>query len=174
MTGALAAASLVSTGLCVGCLAYLHLEASGYSPLADAVSAYGTGEYAAWYRAQTTCAGIAAALLAGALRHPGHVLALLVVFALARLAITIAPMDTHLVAHWLLAVAAFGSIAAAGIRLKPAQHGLPPLGWAMLACLAATVVARRSPPLRCWFGLAERGFYVAMLAWLALVAARLV
>jgi len=170
---AAAAASLVFTGLCAACLVYLHLAPTGYSPLADAVSAYGVGRHARWYQAQAACSGIAAALLAAALGGPGGVVALLAVYAACRLAITQFPMDTRRVEHWLLAVSAFGGVAAAAIRLKAPEHGLPALGWAMLACLALTVVTRRNPPLRAWFGLAERGFYAALLAWLALVAARL-
>ena len=173
MTIALAAASLVFTGLCAVCLVYLHLAPTGYSPLADAVSAYGVGRYARWYQAQAACSGIAAGLLAGALGGPRGVVVLLAVYAGCRLAITQFPMDTRRVGHWLLAVLAFGAVAVAAIRLKTPQHGLPALGWAMLACLLLTTVARRNPPLRRWFGLAERGFYAALLVWLVLVAVRL-
>jgi hypothetical protein len=173
VTGALAAASLVFTGLCAACLVYLHLAPTGYSPLADPVSAYGVGRHARWYQAQAACSGIAAALLAGSLGTPAVVVVLLALYAGARLAITQFPMDTRPVGHWLLAVVAFGGVAAAAIRLKATEHGTPTLGWAMLACLVATTVARRNPPLRRRFGLAERGFYAALLVWLVLVAARL-
>ena len=169
MTHAAAALSLVFTGACVACLVYLHLAPTGYSPVRDAVSRYGVGDYARWYQAQAACCGVAALLLAVALRHPRHVVVLLVVFGVARLAITQFPMDSARGAHWLLAVAAFGSLTSAAIRLKAAQHGEPALGWAMLAALLAGMALRRAA-----FGVAERAFYVAMLAWLALVAARLV
>jgi Protein of unknown function (DUF998) len=163
-----AGVSLVFTGLCVSCLVYLHLAPTGYSPVTDAVSAYGVGRFARWYQAQTACAGVAGILLAVALRHPTHVVVLLVVFGIARLAITRFPLDASRGPHLLLALVAFGSVTSAAIRLPTALHGTPALGWAMLAALLAGIALRRAA-----FGLAERAFYVAMLAWLALLAARL-
>jgi hypothetical protein len=167
VTAVAAAASLACTGLCVACLVYLHLAPTGYSPVADPVSAYGVGAYARWYRAQAACAGLAGILLAVAVRHPAHVVVLLAVFGLARLAITQFPLDAARGPHVLLAVLAFGSVTSAAIRLK--MDGTPALGWAMLVGLLLGIALRRAA-----FGLAERAFYVAMLAWLALVAARLV
>jgi len=169
VTPAFAAASLVFTGLCVGCLVYLHLAPTGYSPVRHAVSRYGVGAYHRWYEAQAACAGIAGILLAVALRHPRHVVVLLVVFGGARLAITQFPMDTRRGGHALLAIVAFGSATSAAIRLPASLHGTPPLGWAMLAALVAGILLRELA-----FGLAERAFYLAMLAWLVLVATRLV
>lgn len=168
MTTAAAAASLVCTGLCVACLVYLHLAPTGYSPLTQAVSRYGVGAYARWYQAQAAFAGVAGILLAVALRQPRHVVVLLAVFGVARLAITQFPMDSSRGPHWLLAVVAFGSVTSAAVRLQPGLHGTPALGWAMLAALLAGIVLRRVA-----FGVAERAFYVAMLGWLVLVAARL-
>jgi hypothetical protein len=168
LTAAFAAASLVFTAACVGCLVYLHFAPTGYAPVTHAVSRYGVGAYARWYEAQAACAGIAGILLAVALRQPRHVVVLLVGFGAARLAITQFPMDTRRGPHALLAIVAFGSAASAAIRLPPSLHGTPALGWAMLAALVAGIVLRQVA-----FGLAERGFYVAMLAWLALTAARL-
>ena len=43
----------------------------------------------------------------------------------------------------------------------------------MAAFALGTMISLRSA-LRPWFGLVERGYYVAMLAWLALVSARLI
>ena len=167
----LAVASLVCTGVCAGCLVYLHLAPTGCSPLRDAVSRYGVGPYARWYQAQAAFCGAAGILLAAALRRPADVVALLVVFGVARIAITQFPMDTKRVAHWLLAAVAFGSVAFAASLLKPRFHGTPPLGWAMLLTLVWLGRAFRGTS---FFGLAERAFYVTLLAWLVLVAARLV
>jgi hypothetical protein len=150
----LAVASLVCTGICIGCLVYLHLAPTGYSPVRDAVSRYGVGAYARWYQAQAAFCGVAGILLA---------------IGVARLAITQFPMDTRLRGHALLAIVAFGSMTSAAIRLKPEFHGTPALGYAMLAALLAGMLLRRIA-----FGVAERAFYAAMLAWLVLVAARLV
>jgi hypothetical protein len=186
MTTAFAVASLVFTGGCVACLLYLHLAPTGYSPLRNAVSEYGVGRYARWYRAQAACAGVAAGLLAGALATgvspvPLRVDVLLVVFAVARIAIGRYPTDligatrrTRTGAiHVALAVAAFASASVAGIALKRPEHGQPALGWAMAVCAVGTMLALRRSALRPFAGLIERGFYVAMLAWLVLVAARL-
>jgi Protein of unknown function (DUF998) len=188
VTAALAIASLVFTGGCIACLVYLHVSPTGYSPLRNAVSEYGVGAYADWYRVQAACAGTAAILLAGALAKgvhptPRRVISLLLVFAVARIAIGNFPADLIGAKertrtggiHALLAVAAFGSAAWAGGALRHAQHGEPVLGWAMGVFAVGTVLAlRRVPLLRPYAGLIERGFYVALLAWLVLVAVRLV
>ncbi len=47
MTAALAVASLVFTGGCVACLAYLHLAPTGYSPVRNAVGLVERGYYVA-------------------------------------------------------------------------------------------------------------------------------
>jgi len=186
MTPTLAVASLVFTGGCIACLVYLHLAPTGYSPVRNAVSEYGVGRYAGWYRAQAACAGVAALLLAGALAWgvspvPRRVVTLLVVLAVARVAIGWFPTDLldarhrtrNGAIHLALAAAAFTAASWAGIALKRPQHGQPALGWAMAVCAIGTMLALRRSPLKPWLGLIERGYYVAMLAWLVLVAARL-
>jgi len=187
MTAALAIASLAFTGACIACLVYLHVSPTGYSPVRNAVSEYGVGAYADWYRLQAACAGTAAIFLAGALAkgvHPApqRVISLLLVFAVARIAI--GRFTTDLIGstertrdgaiHMLLAVAAFASASWAAVALRPAQHGQPALGWAMAIFAVGTSLALRRSPLKPWLGLIERAYYVAMLAWLVLVAARLV
>lgn len=171
MTHVAAALSLAGTAGCCACLVYLHLAPTGLSPVRDAVSAYGVGGYARWYQAQAMCAGLAGILLAVALRQRAGVAALLVVFGLARFAITQFSLETPR-AHVRLAALAFATVAGAGIHLTAHQHGTPAFGWAMLVFALGTGVALRSQ-LRPWLGLIERAFYVAMLAWLALVAIRL-
>ena len=186
MTPALAVASLVFTGACLVCLVYLHLAPTGYSPVRNAVSEYGVGAFARWYRAQAACAGVAGLILAVALAKsvhptPRRVVALLVVLAVARVAIGWFPTDPlgtteptrNGAIHLLLAVATFASASWAAIALKHPQHGQPALGWAMAICALGTGLAVRRSQLRPWLGLVERGYYVAMLAWLALVAVRL-
>ena len=188
MTAVLAIASLVFTGGCVASLVYLHVTPTGYSPLRNAVSEYGVGAYADWYRLQAACAGTAAIFLAGALAkgvHPAPrtAISLLLVFAVARIAI--GNFATDLIGatertrngaiHVLLAVAAFGSASWAAVVLRHTQHGQPALGWIMGICAVGTMLAlRRVPGLRPYAGLLERGFYVALLAWLVLVAVRLI
>ena len=186
MTTVLVGGSAVFAGLCVACLVVLHVAPTGYSAVRNAVSEYGVGPYAKWYRAQATCAGIAAMLLAAALARavdpaPRRVIVLLVVFALARFAITMYPMDLLGIAertrtgviHVLLAAIAFVSIAWAATALRPWQHGLPALGWAAGATALGTMLAVRNSTLRPALGLIERGFYASILAWLFVVAVRL-
>ena len=171
MTTAFAAGALAFTAACFACLVYLHVvRIPGYSPVRQTVSEYGLTAHSAWYRAQVRCAAAAAVCLAVALGHPRRVVVLLCVFAAARLAISFFPIRS--VEHVLLALVTFVSIAAAATGLKRPEHGLPALGWAMAALLVLFVVVRRGG--LGIGGLVERGFYAASLAWLALVAARLV
>jgi uncharacterized protein DUF998 len=171
VTVAAAAASLVLTAGCVGCLLYLHLfPTAGYSPIRETVSEYGITPHAAWYRAQVRLAAGAAVLLAAAVRHPARVVVLLLVFAAARMAISFFPILSR--EHLLLAAVAFVAVAWAATALKGWEDGVPTLGWVMSLCLLALVLARRAG-LRQWRGLIERGFYAAALAWLVVVAVNL-
>jgi len=176
-----AALALACTAACGACLVYLHIAPTGYSPVRNAVSEYGVGRYARWYGLQATCAGVAAICLAVALGHPRRVVVLLAILAAARIAIGWFPTDTLASfqptrrggIHLLLALVAFTAAPWAAIALGRAQHGEPWLGWVMAAFALGTMISLRSA-LRPWFGLVERGYYVAMLAWLALVSARLI
>jgi hypothetical membrane protein len=170
VTTAAAAASLAFTAGCIGCLVYLHLAPTGYSPVRNAVSEYGIGAYSAWYRAQVRCAAVAAVFLALALRHPRGVVVLLLVLAAARFGISLFPVVHQ--SHVLFGLVAFVSASWAALALTQNEHGLPALGWAMAVCAVGTSVALRSS-LRPWLGLIERGFYAAMLTWFVLVSIRL-
>jgi Protein of unknown function (DUF998) len=176
-----AAASLVFTGLSVASLVWLHIAPTGCSAVRNAVSEYGAGAYGRWYRTQATCTGIAALLLALALGHPTRVVTLLALLAGARVAIGWFPTDTretpmptrHGTIHLLLAATAFTAATWAATALKRTEHGQPALGWMMAVFAVGTMLSLRRSPLKRWLGLIERGYYVAMLAWLTLVAARL-
>jgi len=165
---------------CVVCLLYLHLAPTGYSPVRNAVSEYGVGRYARWYGLQARLAGAAAICLAFALGHPRRVVTLLAVLAAARIAIGWFPTDGPAseepswrgVVHLLLALVAFAAASWAAIALRTGDHGEPWVGWLMAALAIGTMLSLRTP-LRPWFGLIERGYYAAMLAWLVLVSARL-
>ncbi len=179
------AATLVS-------LAYLHLEPTGLSPLHNAVSQYGITPFRGGYRAATLAFAAAGVALAVAVSRAvtmsgGAVIVLLIVFAVSRAAISWFPMDAPGAErtstgqlHGLLAIAAFGSATIAAFRLATALshqgtwHGLADaskaLGWIMLLLLLAMGFARRSATVRSWFGLIERGFYLAAIAWFALFA----
>ena len=186
MTTALAVAAIAFAAVCVGCLVVLHVSPTGYRPVRNAVSEYGVGAYAGWYRAQAAFAGIAAVCLAAALAHdldpvPRRVVGLLVVFSLARVAIGFFPTDlvgsaaltrTGAV-HMALAVAAFASIAWAASALRASAHGTPWLGYVMIVTAVGTAAAVRGAALRPILGLIERGFYAAFLTWIFLVSLRL-
>jgi hypothetical protein len=175
--------ALVFTGLWLACLLFLHVAPTGYDPLRNAVSEYGVGRFAWGYRAQVTCAALAALALAAALpAGTRREIALLVVFAAARLAIAAFPTDllgseritpTGRV-HLLLAAIAFASICWCACALRRADGGQPVLGYVASAGAVGTMLAlRRVPELRPVLGLLERIFYAAVVAWFFLVAVRL-
>jgi hypothetical protein len=174
-----------ATAACFGTLVWVHLRPTGYSPLRDAVSDYGVGPSLPFYRAQTAAMALAAIFVAGGLAKaidpaPKRVIALLLVFAGARLAIPFFPTDLDRtqrtrngVVHVLLAVVAFAAIAWAAATLPGRVHwaGLGVLGDAVLVTAVATGLSIRARfP---YFGLVERAFYVAALVWLLMVSLRL-
>jgi len=189
------AVTLAGVGCAGASLAVLHVLPTGLSPLRNAVSQYGINRYRTGYRVQTisfAVAGAGAAVgLATALHGTGSVVALLGIFAAARLVISWYPMDvpggqrtrtgrTHLA----LAVVTFAAIVAAGLRLAgilartsqwPAdQRGFTVLGWLLLVAVVLTVLAGGGRALGGYFGAAERLLYAAFAAWLALVGTLLV
>lgn len=172
------------------CLVHLHRVADGVDPLADAVSDYGAGEHAAWYRAQVSLVGIAAlcvasGLSAAALDAAG--LWWLVAFGASRICIAWFPVDlpgrtrtrTGRI-HNLLAATAFASIAVAASGLGRVLDDisgwgvadwLRPLGTFVAAISVALGVTWLLPTLRrSFFGLVERCWYAAMLLWLVLAS----
>lgn len=181
------AASLAGLGVGITALGVLHALPTGLSPLRNAVSQYGITRYRLGYRVQTlgyavagVAAGIALAAIGGV---PGAVVALCVVFACARAAISWFPMDTpggDRTAtgrrHGLLAVVAFVAITVAALRLDRASGSLlgsstatasTVLGALMLVSLLGMAASRRTSGVG--FGAIERAFYVLMTAWLVLV-----
>ena len=185
--------ALVALAAVVASLTYLHLEPTGLSPVRNAVSQYGITDFKPGYRAATIAFAIAGIALATALHRElsGHgaklVLLLLVLFAIARAAISWFPMDapgTERTStgsmHGVLAIVAFGGATAAAFRLGsvlsngPHWHSLGPvsvwLGCAMLAFLLGMMLSRGLPWLRARFGAIERGFYACAIAWFAVFA----
>lgn len=181
MTAAFAALALAATAAWALVLVDVHRRKTGYDPLRDAVSDYGVGAHRAWYRAQTACSALAAVCLLAALASgssaPAWLLALLAVYAAARVAIPWYPTDldrgrptrTGLV-HLLLAAVAFAAIAVAA---GGAPHHLAPRHLRRAVVLTAVAtglgVRLRFP----YFGLVERLFYLATIVWFAWTAAAL-
>lgn len=123
-------------------LTYLHLAPTGLSPLRNAVSQFGITEYRAGYRAATlglAVAGLGAAIGLDKSVHEGGVgvvVALLVVFAVARAIISWFPMDEpggprtptgH--NHGVSAIVTFGSATLAALRLGQVLSRGAPWHW---------------------------------------------
>ena len=185
--------SLLALAVVVSSLVWLHVQPTGLSPIRNAVSEYGITPFRAGYRIATIAFGLAGLGLAIGIDRSisGHgeivVVALLIVFALARAAISWSPMDapgqprtSTGVIHVLLAFVAFATVTAAALTLGGVLghvtrwHSLGPastgLGYAMTACLFAFGASWSVPPLRARPGLIERGFYVFAIAWVAVFA----
>lgn len=150
------------TALWVVCLVFLHVVPTGYNPVCDPVSAYSIGRFSLGYRAQVCLAAAAAVLLAAALPgRPTREIALLAIFAAARVAIAFFPIDRR-VPHRVLAIVAFVSIAVCASSYAPRVAGR-----VAAAGLVGGVV------LRPYFGAFERLFYAAIIAWFVVVSVRL-
>ncbi len=190
-TTVLAALALVALAGAVGCLIHLHRLAPEVAPVRDAVSDYGAGPLAAWYRCQVLLTGFAAAAIAAGMRSAGFDVngeVWLYVFAASRIMIAGFPVDlpgserTRTgVIHNLLAAAAFASIAVASSTLSGdlvddpawsidgAWFGV--VGTLVVVAAVALAVAWVVPSLRRRiFGLVERCWYAAAIAWLGLTA----
>lgn len=193
------AISLGALAVVIASLGYLHLTSTGLSPVRAAVSQYGISPHRAGYRVATIAFAVAALALAAGIGESTLdgstvVIAVLVVFAIARAAISWFPMDAPGAertptgqVHGFLAFVAFVSVATAALDLgrtiarQTATPGHGPiwgslasvstdLGWAMLATLLAMGFSRSNPALRARFGAIERGFYALAISWVALFA----
>jgi len=189
MMATIALSALAALAVAVGAAALLraHLAPTGYSPIRDAVSDYGVGSSSrSYYRVLVVGLGVGALLFAAALWHYGGTSGVLwlAAFAVARLAIAYFPTDlpdgrstaTGRV-HRFLAIAAFATIAFAAplVSNSLAEHHVwQGLGGTLrlLANLVsfaaiATLFVGVVPNLRRRiFGLVERAFYAAAIAWL--------
>jgi hypothetical protein len=184
--------ALLALAVTVASLVWLHLEPTGLSPVRNAVSQYGITAFRAGYRVATIAFGAAGIALAVGIgqalaSRAKAVVVLLVIFAIARAAISWFPMDKPGAnrtptgqMHGLLAIAAFASVTLAAFRLAGALssqdrwHSLAPvsiaLGCAMGAILLTLPLARALPAVRARFGAIERGFYLSAIAWFAVFA----
>jgi hypothetical protein len=176
----LGALSLLCFAAAAVLLARLHRLPTGLDPVRDAVSDYGTTRHHVLYRLMAASLGVGALLLAVGLARDtdARPLLWLWIYGVSRIAIAWFMVDrgealtTEGRIHWLLAAAAFTSIAfgASDIDWSGAPGVLRPLGYAVAAAAVATLVTRLIPPLRRVFGLAERLLYAASLAWLVIAA----
>lgn len=190
-TTVLAATAMVSLAAAIGCLIQLHRLAPEVAPVRDAVSDYGAGPHASWYRAQVVLVGLAAAAIAIGMRSAGlepDGVVWLYVFAASRILIAGFPVDlpgskrTNTgVVHNLLAATAFASIAVAASTISGDLIEDPAwdlgggwyawLGTIVMITAVALAVAWVAPSLRrSVFGVIERCWYAAMIIWLVLSA----
>lgn len=189
--GVLALLSVIGA---VVCLVHLHRTASDVDPLSGAVSYFGVGPHARWYRAQATLVGFGSLCVVWGLWGEsvgGTVLLWLAVFGVSRLCIAWFPADLPErgrtrdgLVHNLLAAAAFASSAIAASDLGRVLRDTP--GWDLsgpLAALGTAVVVTAIALGVTWlvprlhrsvFGLVERFWYVAVLAWLSVASVALV
>jgi Protein of unknown function (DUF998) len=186
---------LAAAAVGLGAVVVLHVLPTGLSPMRNAVSQYGITRYRLGYRVQTIAFAVAASAAAVGLAEaaPGRaraLIALLVIFALARLVISWFPMDEPGSAptntgrmHGLIAIVTFIVIALAAGRLGTVAKQVPGwttlatvssvIAWLMVASLVAMMVVRRSARVThstpTYFGAVERVFYLAIVAWFVLV-----
>jgi hypothetical protein len=162
-------------------LVRLHTLPTGLDPRRDAISDYGTTAFHIYYRTMVVLLGLGAACLAIALHRSGDVrtrgLVWLWIFAAARVLIagfmTVRPgrpVTVEAQVHWLLAAAAFTSIAFAAPTISGDLELAQPLATLVIVTAAATLVTHSVPRLAGVFGAVERGLYAAFLAWLIVVA----
>ena len=192
MTDLLGALAAIATLASAVALVYVHTRPTGYDPVRDAVSDYGVGRYRVWYSAAAITLGVAGILLASSIAasvrpEPVFLVALLVVFGIARIAIVRFPVDldrrpasrTGRI-HFLLAGIAFVAIAFAAATLPRVVVGNPgwadvegllrTTGWLVVVTAVAAGLGLRVATLRPVFGLLERLLYASMLTWFMAVS----
>lgn len=189
MMAAAAAVALAATVVVLGALVALHLLPTGLTPISDPVSAYALTRFRVGYAVAAIAAAIAGAAIAVVLAgmpHSTTAVVLLWIFALARVAIPLFPMDRPGAAgsrsgraHNLLAVVAFASVTAAGFV---AASTLADAGYRALAAAstaAAVVMAVGSVAvilgsslggLRRLFGVFERLTYLGFIGWFLILS----
>jgi hypothetical protein len=184
MTSTLALVALVLVLAAALVLIRLHTLPTGLDPQRDAVSDYGATSFHLYYRVMVVLLGTGAACLALALHHSGDVrtrgLVWLWIFAIARILIagfmTVTPgrkVNVEAQIHWLLAAAAFTSIAFAAPLISSDLDLAKTLAAVVIASAVATLATRAVRQLRSVFGIVERILYAASLAWLIVVASSL-
>jgi hypothetical protein len=188
--------ALLAVALQAALLVTLHVLPTKYDPVHDAISDYGVGEYRGYFWAQLVAGGsacIALALSLGSLHPyvPTLAVVMLVVNGAARFLMPAFPTDqsgsrfqtARGTVHMLLALIAFGGVAAAATSLG----GLPnhyaewqgvkgligTLGWVVLAGAIACALALVGPRLKRAFGLIERLFTASVIVWIAIISIEL-
>ena len=178
---------VVALAVCVVCLVVAHFLPTGFHPLFDPVSFYGTSRYHALYQMQAVSSGVSALCLVAALAMQGVMLPkrgviVLALYGVSRVLIAGFPADLsrpstqHGRIHVVLAAVAFTGIAIATgvltshLTTQSTWHGDASLlsVASLITDISAVVffVATLVPATRRSIGLPERGIYVGALLWL--------
>jgi hypothetical protein len=169
---------------------YLHVAATGLSPLRNAFSQYALTPYRIGYRTATIGLAVTAVALAVgigiAVPAASQVVIALVVCAFGRAFVGWVPMDapdtpatTTGRIHWYLGIVSFaagtyaasalsGVLADAGSRWHDLAGTSQVLATIMFVCAVGLLLSRVAPRLASVFGAVERGFYAAFTGWLGL------
>jgi hypothetical protein len=189
--------ALLAVSAQLALLVALHVLPTKYNPVRDAISDYGVGDYRSWFWAQLAAGALACTSVAIALTGlhpyvPTVVVALLFANAGARLLMPAFPTDqsgnrfetVKGTIHMVLAVVAFGAVAAAATGLGglfshyPAWHSakslLVPVGWVVLAGAVACALGLVGPRLKPIFGLIERFFTLSVIVWIYLMSIEII
>jgi hypothetical protein len=163
----------------------------------DAISDYGVGDYRGYFWAQLVAGGsacIALAVSLGSLHPylPTLAVVMLVANGVARFLMPAFPTDqsgsrfqtAKGTTHMLLAIVAFGGVAAAATSLgglwdhsgewQGVKGLLDPLGWVVLAGAVACALALVGRRLKRIFGLIERLFTASAIVWIGVMSIELV
>jgi len=197
MVKAFGVIALIAVSAQLGILIALHLLPTKYDPVHDAISDYGVGEYRGYFWAQLVAGALACASVAVALTGlhpyvPTVVVVLLLANAAARLLMPAFPTDqsgnrfetVKGTVHMVLAIVAFGAVAAAATGLgglfshysvwHSAKGLLVTVGWVVLAGAIACALGLVGPRLKSVFGLIERFFTLSVIVWIYIVSIELI
>jgi hypothetical protein len=178
--GLVALACLVAAAVL---LVRLHTLFTDLMPISGVVDDLGQQRYHPYYRAMVVVLGFAGFLLAVGLARETDAVAVawLSIYGGSRIAIAGVMTDPRRAraggwVHLVLVLLGFAAIALAAWTIEwdgdPAI--LRPLGILVGVCAVAAAVTRVVPPVRRWFGAAERALYVTSIVWLGVAAVHLI
>jgi len=197
MVDAFGVIALIAVSAQLAVLVALHVLPTKYDPVRDAISDYGVGDYRRYFWAQLMAGALACACVAVALTGlqpyvPTIVVVLLLANAAARLLMPAFPTDQNGnrfetvkgTIHMVLAVVAFGAVAAAATGLGglfshySAWHTgkslLVTVGWVVLGGAIACALGLVGPRLKPIFGLIERIFTLSVIVWIYVLSIDLI
>lgn len=189
--------ALLAVALQAVLLVTLHVLPTKYDPVHDAISDYGVGDYRGYFWAQLFAGGVACIALAlslGSLHPfvPRLAVVMLIANGAARFLMPAFPTDqsggrfqtAKGRVHMLLAVIAFGGVAAAATSLgglpahylewKGSKGLIDTLGLVVLVGAIGCALALVGPRLKQVFGLIERLFTASAIAWISVISIELI